>query len=383
MYAELLKTPHPEKGCDQQPLLEAVDPEFIRTKLGQIAVSQPEMIGTANVYAADMISREVSRALWFPMCEEIPPRDDFVKYGIVDPVDTSELYGNQLANCFGYTIVLSECLERAGIHHYVGYGANHAFTILPVGNAEAPEYWYIDALWPELNQDMTPAIVLPRPNFDAATDISKYGRTSFKVDVSQFAANVGRDYLQLLIEKRWPVVRSSDIERLKRDTKDDNFYERIYSEYMIVSAFPSDQGRKMLDNYSSFRKLCTLGQYDSAFVHLQSIGSNIPEIDVRSGQHAMLRDLALALALGNNIELAIEAVETYFSGFGMSDHPNVDVLHGDIFRKIAEYTAMPDFAIKAHKKYVSAASKRVKPIDDRRIAASLTLMRQLGVEVCV
>ncbi len=47
------------------------------------------------------------------------------------PLLTTELIAQrEKANCYGYTIVASECLDQIGVEHYVGYVNQHAVVML-------------------------------------------------------------------------------------------------------------------------------------------------------------------------------------------------------------------------------------------------------------
>lgn len=60
------------------------------------------------------------------------------------------------ANCYGYTVVLSECLEKAKIEHFVGFVNGHSFVLLHDEQNKA--YKMIDALTRKYSGDITTAL---------------------------------------------------------------------------------------------------------------------------------------------------------------------------------------------------------------------------------
>lgn len=63
---------------------------------------------------------------------------------------------NERANCFGQTIVLSECLDQAQIEHFVCFTNGHAFVLL--GDGEEGHFYNIDPVTHKFNGDVTQLI---------------------------------------------------------------------------------------------------------------------------------------------------------------------------------------------------------------------------------
>ena len=57
---------------------------------------------------------------------------DFATTGDLTPeFNADSLAEREAANCFGYTIVASECLDKIGVEHLVAYANQHAFVLIP------------------------------------------------------------------------------------------------------------------------------------------------------------------------------------------------------------------------------------------------------------
>ena len=62
---------------------------------------------------------------------------DFSTTSDFTPVFNAEtLAGREMANCFGYTITASECLDKAGIEHLITYANQHAIFMLDTPTKE-------------------------------------------------------------------------------------------------------------------------------------------------------------------------------------------------------------------------------------------------------
>ena len=63
---------------------------------------------------------------------------------------------DEAANCYGHTIVASECLEKLGIEHFISYANQHTFITL--FDRSSNRSFIIDVLTEELRCEMTDAI---------------------------------------------------------------------------------------------------------------------------------------------------------------------------------------------------------------------------------
>lgn len=377
MYAEHLQTPHPNKrgveSAEPEKLFDVLEPDFVRAQLDGIAQSYPHALDVARVYAADAISRNVFKALWFPERDAVKGRDDFQEMGIVDPIAPDAMYETQAANCFGFTIALSESLERSGIPHYVGYSANHAFVVLPEETEEGERLWYIDALYPELNHDMTDAYIREsEDNID--TIIAEHSRADFRIEINEFLTGAGQEHMQWVTHKNWPAVRPSDVAKIHRGSKDERLIQRFYSERMVASVFVAEDGRQILEQYAYFRQNISLGNHEQAYENLINMDGLNPEIDVRSEQHGLIKQLVAYLAENNDIERALVAINSYFSAFSASNHPNVDIMKADCLRLTSKKTREEYLAESAITLYKRAQSKQVIKNVGGRIAAAQALI---------
>ncbi len=72
------------------------------------------------------------------------------------PLEAVNIAKDEAANCYGHTIVASECLEKLGIEHFISYANQHTFITL--FDRSSDRSFIIDVLTEELRCEMTDAI---------------------------------------------------------------------------------------------------------------------------------------------------------------------------------------------------------------------------------
>jgi hypothetical protein len=72
------------------------------------------------------------------------------------PLEAVNIAKDEAANCYGHTIVASECLEKLGIEHFISYANQHTFITL--FDRSSNRSFIIDVLTEELRCEMTDAI---------------------------------------------------------------------------------------------------------------------------------------------------------------------------------------------------------------------------------
>ena len=73
------------------------------------------------------------------------------------PLEAVNIAKDEAANCYGHTIVASECLEKLGIEHFISYANQHTFITL-FDRSSNNRSFIIDVLTEELRCEMTDAI---------------------------------------------------------------------------------------------------------------------------------------------------------------------------------------------------------------------------------
>ena len=83
---------------------------------------------------------------------------DFVPTGNFTPLlDAESIAKREATNCFGHTIVLSECLEEVGIEHFICYANQHTFVAL--FDRKSDRAFMVDPLSEHLTCEITKAVV--------------------------------------------------------------------------------------------------------------------------------------------------------------------------------------------------------------------------------
>ena len=177
----------------------------------------------------------------------------------------------EVANCYGHTIVASECLEELNIEHFISYANQHTFITL--FDRESDRSFMIDVLTKELRCEMTMAVGLasshPLNEFSCGELKSQ---NILKADelLKQLPATVNR---AKFIDKRpWFMFP---------DGKD---YSDGYGKCALLQmlTFPSIPGRLLLlDDYSA-RINQLNGRYEAAAEKIEDLSGIYLDIDPRN-----------------------------------------------------------------------------------------------------
>ena len=232
-----------EKLCDIKNVYEKSDRTF--DDIAEAAKSVAELVcETLYFGSTDRDSRELNE-------------DNIAKY--------------EVANCYGHTIVASECLEKLGIEHFISYANQHTFITL--FDRSSDRSFIIDVLTKELRCEMTMAVGLasshPLNEFSCGELKSQ---NILKTDelLKQLPATVNR---AKFIDKRpWFMFP---------DGKD---YSDGYGKCALLQmlTFPSIPGRLLLlDDYSA-RINQLNGRYEAAAEKIEDLSGIYLDIDPRN-----------------------------------------------------------------------------------------------------
>ncbi|MFO0781298.1 MAG: hypothetical protein U0524_00190 [Candidatus Saccharimonadales bacterium] len=328
MYTEKLLTPHPNKlqdGQEAAPLHEVVDYDQIQQYLGHVALRDDGTeLRQAQIQSAEEIASHVGKALWFPERRSKSGSNDFIDMQLDDSLPLRYVAEKQVADCFGYSIATSECLEKAGIDHWIGFANGHATVVMP--NTANNGLYLLDALTPALNQDMRGASGIAPSGVEK--QIEQFNRGATWLNTRQVAVSSKQDTLEAFEKNPW-LTFSKSASSISSD-------HRGADKRVIMSIFEPQTGRQALEAYKDFDAYIGMDEYEQAADVLSKIPGLFPEIDLRRPQRD-IRRLAGGLSGEGRTEKAKQAVASYFSSFILSNDSRVWQAKGDCLRRIAKY----------------------------------------------
>lgn len=250
-------------------------------------------------------------------------------FGLTDR-DSRELNAENIAkdkavNCYGHTIVASECLEELNIEHFISYANQHSFiTLFDRGSDRS---FMIDVLTKELCCEMTTAI-----GFTSSHPLDKFScgelksQDSLKTDelLKQLPATVNRAEF---IDKR-PWFMFPD----RRDYRDG--YGKFARLQMLT--FPSIPGRLLLlDDYSARINLLN-GQYEVAAGKIEDLSGIYLDTDPRNNLEEAGK-LCRELIKQGSGDLAIQVASVVNDSLSPEDSSKNRLFLPDVMRKVAKY----------------------------------------------
>lgn len=324
MYSENLITPNPAKLLSEEtsrPLLEAIDVPAVRQRLIE-AERNGEYVERA-IGEAFTISQYVNRALSYSS-----------GFTVMNGLNSETMSTENSSDCFGYTTVLSECLDGAGISHLLAYSNGHAFAVVTDTQSYA---WMIDALSPRLNDDMLNAV--HRSDFGSLpSQLERTGRGAVRFSSSIYTMNLAlKDSFEQLCRKN-PWMKISGFDRDPRSNP--RLLERDHT--LVVTMYTPELGRVVFENIRNFEHFLVQGEYMQAYNSLMSLNGVFPEIDSRNGL-PVVREYVRRLAASGFVALATESVEVVASSFGKDVTRDVRsaLWKGDRLRDIGRITRDP------------------------------------------
>lgn len=174
------------------------------------------------------------------------------------------------ANCFGQTIVLSECLEQAEIEHFVAFTNGHAFILL--GDQEERRYFNIDPMAHKLNGDATPLIsgVGIFDQFDAGKKVASVRFNTNRLLVQRgLISDVGR----IAITNDWLNHDGSSVSLSSSPPLD--------SQLLYMQVMPPELGRETLLHYANAITHINAGDDSAAVEEIKSLPV-YPDVDPRN-----------------------------------------------------------------------------------------------------
>lgn len=379
MYAETLVTPHPSRNEPARPLIAATEPVLNRLCFEQLADYTPDVVNRLTMEVVDEVSQTVSHSLWYRNARHAID-DSAASYH--SPFE--DLPASQSTDCYGYSVVLSECLEANSIDHLIGYANGHAMVVVPFTDSTGKHLYLADALAPSLNQVLDPS-VSAREVTAVEAQLDSKGRAAVMLDAEALSIGAGTSLSELADKYPWL--------RFKRNASrihtTDRFWGRSEHEEaaryrahsaIVLSLFPQDVGRRMLETHASFQTAIARNDVSSAYRLLEQLDGIFPELDARQ-RHEGVRRLVGQLCLAGEAERATDCVSRYFtSNFALTRDSRVPEARGDLLRTIARRTGLKAAALMAVEAYREAARhpKAYHLTLEGKINAALELEARLG-----
>jgi hypothetical protein len=311
MYAERIeKNPYlPETDPNNVSLYDVVD----RIVAGS----------TSDLQAAEAIHAVVNDILFFPRPE------DYRKLGLDQALSLEQLVDRQVANCYGFTLLTSECFSHAGIDHKIAFSNEHAFVVKP--DIQGGLHMF-DMPSSRLNGDISPAIL--------ASSYVGANRQVLETTPASLTASKGVKY------GRHPWLGVKDMTSFGiRDGKK-----------LLISLFEPADGRQSVELYARFCE--NMGQQDhlkaAEYVWAMAADGLYPNIDARP-RDKMLRAMVRGLVSDGRSDVAVEITNVHFGALeAATGDARFFARHGDMLRMIASNTKSLDLAYMADDCYRQA-----------------------------
>jgi hypothetical protein len=288
-----------------RPLLSAIDPESILDALE--AVDEAEYDESA-LTALEYIGLQVRKALWYPQNQE-----ELDRFGVTRPVPLEALTGKQVAGCFGFTIVASECADAAGIDHWIGFANHHSVIIFP--SEDQDSIHLIDPLSPELSQDLQHSIATGSTEIE---DMKEFGRSVVELNTLNIVHRAKGEDIELLREHDWLTYNRTAQDNPNLTNYIDGDLGRVKNHAskfkLIMSIFNSTEGRQVVQDYLGFKIAYDKQDYVRAASRIQSLRGVYPDVDARN-HHTEIKKIVFELAKAEQVALARRVIDSYFESF--------------------------------------------------------------------
>ncbi len=265
------------------------------------------------------------------------------------PLLTTELIAQrEKANCYGYTIVASECLDQIGVEHYVGYVNQHAVVMLFDRTSGSKRSYLLDVATKEFYQETTKAVGGEDP-------LDQLWRGELRaintLQTSELLRKVDIDDPG----KRQKFIRDRFWLSFDKDSRhrDDDEYEYLLHSQLQLITMPSVPGREMLRLYHNVI-INTLGNNPDPVAASEDIIDQFagiyPDIDPRNklGHAKALRTKLIGRHMGDS---ALALADVIKASLLPDDTSESRFFKGETLRKIAKVEGDPKKAAEAIEEY--------------------------------
>ena len=212
------------------------------------------------------------------------------------PLDPAALHERPVTNCYGYTIVASECLDKLGVEHYIRFANQHAFvTIFKPGSNKA---FMLSVADKELYLDITEVIGGAHP-LDQLAVGELFAENTF--DSEMLRDKIDDDDVRADLMNRRPWLHFA--------TDHKHRYERLTQADFtpIMRTYPSYPGRGIVQHYFDSLSAAQAGRLDDAMTAIENLAGTYPDVDPRNTMLAprlLKNQLARARRFGDMVTLA-------------------------------------------------------------------------------
>lgn len=312
-------------------------PDSTQLKIIGTAYEQSPLTFDDAIEAAILVGHLVRQTLEFEDMDE------------ATPLLTTELIAQrEKANCYGYTIVASECLDQVGVEHYVGYVNQHAVVMLFDRTSGSKRSFLLDVATKEFYQETTKAVGGEDPLDQLwrgelrAINTLQTSELLRKVDIDDPGKR------QKFIDGRFWLSFDRDSRH-----RDDDEYSYLLNSQLQLITMPSVPGREMLRLYHNVI-INTLGNNPDPVAASEDIIDQFagiyPDIDPRNKlEHA--KSLCSQLVARHMGESALALADVIKASLLPDDTSESRFFKGDLLRKIAKVESDPKKASEAVEEY--------------------------------
>ena len=240
------------------------------------------------------------------------------------PLNADNIAKDEVANCYGHTIVASECLEELGIEHFISYANQHTFITL--FDRDSNRSFMVDILTKELCCEITDAIGFG--NKDPVEQLN-CGELRAKSTL----------YTDVLLQKLPPSINKSDFvaQREWLMFSDGWDYRDGFGTKAMLQMFtlPSVPGRLLLLDEYNARIDQLHGKYEAAASALVDLPGLYLDVDPRNNLEEVGK-LCKRLIVQGYDELAIEVARMVNESLPDDDHSKNKLFLPDVVRRVAK-----------------------------------------------
>ena len=239
------------------------------------------------------------------------------------PLQAEIIAETEVANCFGHTIVTSECLERLGIEHFISYANQHTFITL--FDRQSDRSFMIDVKTRELCCEMTGAVGRENP-LDQLWRGQLRAENSLFTDellMRQLPQSINRE--NFLAVRGW--LRFPDPQLEHRDSRRGSILQMF--------TLPSIPGRLLLLDEYNARIDQLHGKYEETASALVDLPGLYLDIDPRNNLEEVGKLCKRLIARGYD-ELAIEVARMVNESLPDDDHSKTKLFLPDVMRRVAK-----------------------------------------------
>lgn len=310
-FIEKLQTPHANRLDDTPPeqFLAVLDETIDAMRQSDTALSPHEQ--------SLEIARLVHRSLYFRINRADSPQ-----------LTPDNLAIDQTTNCYGYTLVLSECLERADVRHSIGFINGHALTVIEDDSTP----WFIDAQAPHLSGPITTATGGRAQLAAAFAEKNARGRSAIRFYSDNFLKSLPSDASpQELFEKYpWLSFRSSPLQPPSPGGANS---AASPDHTLILGLYEMQAGRHMLETHAAFMHTLRNQQPREAYAQLATLHELYPQLDSRIG-HPDVEKLIRQLGSLGLVDEAINSIAAVNEGTSVSHDARHMIWQADQLRKL-------------------------------------------------